>query len=253
MKIALIGRDIGYSQSGRVHEAIAATLGVPLVFDVCDVTYDRLEYAVKTLINDYDGFFVTKPYKNDVARIVSGGTGAVNVVRCCDKSTHNTDGDGFMYALERAFPGFDERVRSALILGAGGAAESATGALIKAGKKVYVLNRTLDRALKLTSKTGAELYYNEPAELVVNCTSVGRDGGDVLRSLCVLPTFDYAFDMTYGESTAFLRRCGAAGAKTASGDDMLVFQAILGDAIILRKNIDVVGVFDSVTTLLGGR
>ena len=95
------------------------------------------------------------------------------------------------------------------------------------------------------------MYVNQPAELIVNCTSLGFNGEDVLRELCVLPDFKYAFDLVYGAgNTPFLYRCGADGARTANGKDMLILQAIEGDKILLGRDWDVMSVFSKVRDIL---
>lgn len=251
MKIALLGRGISYTRSGEVHGAIAQALGAELDFSVCDVTYDILGGAVKKLIAECDGFFVTQPYKKDVGRYLPAASGgAINVVRSRDRSAINTDGDGFILAMNRVFPEWKDKVGGAVVLGAGGAAFAVCSALKREGKRVFVLDRTLKNALRLSSETGAELYYNDPAELIVNCTCVGRDGGDILRMLCVQPLFDYAFDLTYGERTQFMNRCASSGGRVSGGDGMLIYQAILGDAFIFG-NIDAEKTYDRVMKILG--
>ncbi len=253
IKCALIGCDIGYTRSPEVHRAIAAALGEEIAFDVIDVANDGLGAAVGRLLDEYDGFFVTKPYKNDVKKYLSSVDTrcGVNLVRCADRSGHNTDGVGFIRALDRAFDDWRDRVNGALVLGAGGAAYSVAESLLAAGKRVYVLNRTMLNAAKLTLALGAELYVNQPAELVVNCTSLGLHGEDVLTGLCVPPQFDYAFDLIYSPpETPFLKRCAAAGARIANGRDMLAYQAIEGDLLLLNRQADVNGVFEKVDCIL---
>lgn len=246
--IALLGRDIGYTQSPRIHDAIAQAVGVQVHTDVIDVSYDMLESAVRNAVTEYDGLYVTKPYKYDIKRYIGcDAVGAINLVRCKDRAAFNTDGVGFLRALDRNFDGRSGKVRSALILGAGGAAYSVASALISRDIKPYVLNRTLMHAVKLCAATGAELYVNQPVELAVNCTSVGADGDDVLKNLCVLPDFEYAFDLIYSDvPTPFMRRCAASGAVVQDGADMLIYQAIEGDRILFGIEADVESVYDSV-------
>ena len=75
----------------------------------------------------------------------------------------------------------------------------------------------------------------------------------MLFSLCIMPSFKYAYDLIYSPpQTPFLTRCGAAGASTANGRDMLIYQAIQGDGILLGKDLDVHGVFKEVDKLLNG-
>lgn len=251
-KVALLGRDIKYTQSPRIHGAVASALGVELEFDVADVTFDRFEREVERLLDTCDGFYVTKPYKTEAARLF-GADGAVNLVRSRDRAAFNTDGTGFVSALDRNFDGWRKSVNGALVLGAGGAAFATSKALSSLGKKVYVLNRTLRHALTLCAQTGAELYVNQPAELVVNCTSLGWNGEDVLRALCVLPSFAYAFDTVYvKEGTPFLRRCGACGARVCDGTDMLVYQAIAGDKLLFGSDADAEEVYEKTMNFLSG-
>ena len=252
LKLALLGRDIGYTKSPKIHAAIAAAIGENIEFHVADVTYDVLESTVKTLLSDFDGFFVTKPYKTDVKKYLDCDiAGGINVVRSRDKAVFNTDGDGFMRALDRNFGSWNDDVGSALVLGAGGSAYSVASSLVRAGKKVYVLNRTLMHAVKLCTAVKAELYVNQPTELAVNCTSLGTEGEDVLRSLCVLPSFKYAFDLVYARAvTPFMRRSESAGAAVANGTDMLIYQAILGDGTLLGKELDVEDVYDKAREIL---
>lgn len=255
IKLALIGYDIGYTRSPEVHRAIGEALGEGICFDVFDVAADGLDSSTEKLFGEYDGFFITKPYKNDVKRYLSvvNTKCGVNLVRCKDKAGFNTDGAGFIRALDGAFDDWRSKVNSALVLGAGGAAYSVTEALIAAGKKVYVLNRTVLNAAKLTRALGAELYVNQPAELAVNCTSLGLHGEDALTCLCVLPEFDYAYDLIYSPpETPFLRRCKAAGARTANGRDMLVYQAIEGDLLLLGRQADVNDIFIKADKILRG-
>jgi shikimate dehydrogenase len=64
----------------------------------------------------------------------------------------------------------------ALVLGAGGSARAAVWALLDAGAEVGVWNRTHARACELAEQLGARAVRRpEPADLLVNCTSVGLD------------------------------------------------------------------------------
>ena len=249
-KISVLGSGIGYTASPAVHGAIAAATGVEIACDAVDISDADLGETVKRLFAERDGFFVTKPFKFDIGRYIgSPAFGAVNVVRSRDRAAENTDGSGFMHALDRNFVGWRDRVESALVLGAGGGAWAVTSALKAVGVNVYVLNRSAVPAAKLCAATGCELYANQKTELAVNCTSVGADG-DILRSLCVIPRFEYAFDLAYRGETPFLAKCRDGGSLVANGYDMLVYQAIEGDLLLLNRQADVNGVFETVDCIL---
>ena len=253
IKAALLGRDISYTRSPSVHAEIARAMNKEMSFDVVDVPYEKLGGTVRKLLDGYDCFYITKPYKTDVREYLNEFRTdvGVNFVMSRGAVGYNTDGMGFISALDRRFDGWRKEVNAVLVLGAGGAAYAVTEALIAAGKKVYVLNRTSTHAAKLCNKLGAELYFNQPAEMIVNCTSAGLHGEDVLSGLCILPQFGYAYDLIYSpEVTPFLRRMKGAGAKVANGSDMLVFQAIEGDKIAFGITTDTQEIFSAVADKL---
>lgn len=246
-KVGLIGKDIAYTRSPLVHKAIAEAIGVDMEFDVLDVPYGRLGEAVHCCLRDYDGFFVTKPYKTEIKRFVDCEEQSVNLVRCADKRAYNTDGIGFIRALDRNFIGWRDKVTSALVLGTGGGAYAVTKALIAEGKKAYVLGRSNVNAARLAARfDGAALYANQQAELIVNCTPLGVGGEDALAAFCVLPSFEFAFDLVYCAATPFLRRNRNVGAQVADGSDMLAYQAIEGDKILLNGTFDIEKVYEHV-------
>ena len=251
-KLALIGRDIAYTKSPAVHKAITGALGVGMEFDVLDAPYDRLSEALSCLLRDYDGFFVTKPYKTEIKRFIQCDYPAINLVRCADKTGYSTDGTGFIRALDRNFRDWKNRVNAVLVLGTGGVAHAVVDSLDKAGKKVYVLGRSMINAARLVAKHhGAELYTNQSAEMIVNCTPLGTDGEDALSAFCVPPMFEYAFDVVYSDAfTPFLRRNRNSGAVVADGTDMLIYQAIEGDKILLREDFDVEQVYEATVSML---
>jgi len=110
-----------------------------------------------------------------------GGDGAI--------AAANTDAPGFLDAL-----GVSPQGMSALVLGAGGAARAVVWALREAGvREVSVWNRTPARARALASDLGARAVDRAvPAELLVNCTSVGLAAApvDAARAVEAQPAAD---------------------------------------------------------------
>src|SRR4051812_47005684 len=141
----------------------------------------------------------------------------------------NTDAPGLLAALpERWQPAG----RTALVLGAGGAARAAVYALTRAGAvRVEVWNRTPERARTLAAAQGADAVERpSPAEIIVNCTSVGlADPGatfmalplqaDRLRAgICVV-------DMVYRDGgTMLLQTARTRGADVVDGLEVLIAQ-----------------------------
>ena len=64
--------------------------------------------------------------------------------------------------------------------------------------------------------------------------------------------FEFAFDLIYDPpETPFLRRLSGAGAKTSGGLDMLVYQAIAGDKILIGEFDDDAAYAAAATALKG--
>src|SRR5262249_51606139 len=122
---------------------------------------------VKNLVkNGYVGANVTAPHKavalelsepDERARAV----GAVNTLWLEGdrlRST-NTDIEGFIGALDATAPGWDERIESAVVLGAGGAARAIVFGLLERGvTTIRIVNRTFERAVELRELFGPNLH-----------------------------------------------------------------------------------------------
>jgi shikimate dehydrogenase len=142
----------------------------------------------------------------------------------------NTDAPALIEALP-----FPVRGRAALVLGAGGSARAAIWALLDAGAEaVYVWNRTHERARVLAAELGAiATEPAKPAEILVNCTSVGLDAGDDPFKLLPLSAdglriYKCVVDLVYTEAETRLVQAARAGAvPVVDGLTLLVGQGAL--------------------------
>src|SRR5690606_16551402 len=67
----------------------------------------------------------------------------------------SADGAGVLYALAEQAPSFELKGAHVVMLGAGGAARAVAGALVEAGARLSILNRTRSRAEALAADLGA--------------------------------------------------------------------------------------------------
>ena len=158
----------------------------------------------------------------------------------------STDGMGLMLALAEQAPDLTVRGQAVVILGAGGAARAAAGALAAAGAAVRIVNRSRERAERLAADVGSSVIVTDQPEafdeavLVVNALSVRPE-----VDLAALEPGTVVMDMTYRPlETPLLAAARARGLTAVDGLAMLIgqarpsFEAILG---ISPPDIDVRG------------
>ncbi len=142
----------------------------------------------------FRGVNVTIPHKEAALELADAASDAAREIGAANTLTFeregaihadNTDAPGLIAALAGA--GWDPAGRTALVLGAGGAARAAVWALVGAGAAgVAVWNRTPERARALADQLGARAVERPgEAQIVVNCTSVGL--GDEAAPFKALP------------------------------------------------------------------
>ena len=274
-RYALIGGARGYSQFRRVHEQIADYEYVEL--DVNST--EELEAALRdTRISGYN---IANPFKVDVISYldeISDDTlraGAADVVmRLPDGRLKgfNTEMAAFRYMVEGDVEG-----KKCLILGSGGAATAAARTLkdMGAASIVIVSRDPVSAADKIiphyegglpagtgSHHSGAEpgstarlgdlyevtgynrLYMHYDAELIVNCTPVGKSPDlehspitDRRLTMRMFTNLKLAVDLIYDPyRTKFLQDARRlTGCRTKSGIEMLIYRAIASRNIWLGK------------------
>lgn len=223
-KYCVLGYGIGYTLSPLIHTAFYERLREAKAYGVEDIPPDELDAELPRLLAEYDGFNVTKPHKESVAKMLGAGH-PVNTVASDGRST-STDGIGFLLDYTSAFGTPAGRV---LILGAGGAAKSVAEALTEhTDAEIFVYNRTYEKAAQMRSDRVTAL--TEPSgkfDSVINCTSAGLKGEQASPDSLDLSGVRYAYDLIYSPAvTPFMRRAESEGAKVRGGIGMLVYQAI---------------------------
>lgn len=255
----IVGWPVEHSFSPAMHNAAFAALELDYVYVPFPVPPSNLPGAV-TAVRDLGlaGVNVTIPHKTAVLPLLdelsreARLTGAVNTIvnRSGRLIGDNTDGKGFLRSLVENAK-FLPSGKTALILGAGGAARALAIELALAGaKKLVITNRSQERAAELagfiTEKTGvkAEIvpwpagrFETIPgealleADLVVQATPLGMYPNDVSAVPLPFELFrpgQVACDLVYNPvETIFLKRAARAGATVVDGLGMLLYQGAL--------------------------
>ena len=132
------------------------------------------------------GFSVTVPFKVDVVKYLGNITREVKQIGSCNTVVRvpdmwegtNTDYYGFIRPIEEEID--DDRIKSALVIGAGGAAKAIVWALKMRNVKVMIVNRTKSKADELARLYGVGSdsldnisRYEGKVDLVVQATNMG--------------------------------------------------------------------------------
>lgn len=221
MKCGLLGEKLGHSYSPQIH----ALLG--------DYSYSLFEKQPEELENflkqgDFHGLNVTIPYKKavipylDELSPVAARLGAVNtVVRREDGSLigHNTDYFGFKTTVEAS--GLKPKGKKTLVLGSGGASNTAVAVMEEMGSQVIVVSRSSENNYD-------NLEKHRDAAIIVNATPVGMYP-NVDRSPLSLeqfPALEGVLDLIFNPArTRLLQEAEDQGLVAVNGLLMLVAQA----------------------------
>ena len=220
MKCGLLGRKLGHSYSPQIHAQLA------------DYSYELFEKEPEELENflkygDFSGINVTVPYKKDVIPFLDELTprakklGAVNtVVRREGKLIgHNTDYFGFLTMVQSS--GLDVAGKKVLVLGSGGASNTAVAVLYELGAQVIVISRSGENSYD-------NLHLHADAALLVNTTPVGMypNTGKSPVDLDLFPKLEGVLDVIYNPArTQILLEAEKRGLVAINGLLMLVAQA----------------------------
>jgi len=247
---AVLGHPIGHSLSPVMHNASFQALARDAIYLALDVAPERLSTVLSAMGDmGFCGVNLTIPHKEVAFRSLSlldtsaKLFGAVNTVEFTPDGPkgHNTDGWGFLQAVQEAF---DTTVadKDIFVLGSGGAGR--TVALMSAysgAKSVTVSDLDFERSQtvvheieKLETQTTAgccgsaeeSVARARVADMVIQATPVGMRSEDhsPLPPEAFIPT-QLVFDLIYMfPETAFLRTASEQGAQISNGLGMLLHQ-----------------------------
>lgn len=220
MKCGLLGRKLGHSYSPQIHAHLG---GYP--YTLFEKEPEEIESFLKT--GDFTGINVTVPYKKTVIPYLDQLTevaqkmGAVNTIVRRDGKLigHNTDPFGFLTMLKSS--GLQVAGKKVLVLGSGGASNTAVAVLKDLGALAVVISRSGENNYK-------NLDLHRDASVIVNCTPVGMypNPGISPVDLSCFPHLEGVLDLIYNPArTKLLQDANARGLVAVNGLLMLVAQA----------------------------
>lgn len=251
-KYFVLGNPVSHSQSPRIHGLFAEQTGEKLRYERLLVRLDGLDVVLRDLKSKgAQGCNITVPFKEQAYQLCEQRTPrakwaqAGNTISFAGEQMiiDNTDGVGLVRDMvENA--GVTLADKRILLLGAGGAAAGALGALLDSQAAALVIaNRTSERAVRLVASHRAYAQQVAPAtrleaatlydlpqlgafDVIINATSSSLDGAPLQLAPSLLQRDAWVYDMMYGPAAAdFLQAARAQGANTRDGLGMLVEQA----------------------------
>ncbi len=251
-RLAVLGYPVAHSASPRLHQPALDAFSINASYVRLEVTPGELSQAFRLMRElGFLGCNVTVPHKFEAMACCTNVSlqaqllGAVNTVVFSDNGSfgYNTDGPGFIAAIEEAFAIKASQLHT-LILGAGGGAGQAiaTQCCLEKPTKLTLVNRSLEKIDTLAARLrnlspGTEiqtLTLTDPelkrschhADLILQTSSLGLKADDpkVIPDDYFLP-HHCAYDTIYKPAeTRFLESARKAGCKTDNGLSLLIHQ-----------------------------
>ena len=220
MECGLLGRKLGHSYSPQIHALLGA-----YSYRLMELEPEAVGPFLKA--GAFTGLNVTIPYKKTVIPYLDALSpeakrlGAVNTILRREGRLigHNTDYFGFRYLVEKS--GLHAAGKKALVLGSGGASNTASAVLEELGARVVVISRTGENNYQNLSR-------HADAAVIVNATPVGMYPNTGIRPLDLgqFPGLEGVLDAIYNPArTQILLDAERRGLTAVNGLWMLVAQA----------------------------
>ncbi len=264
--LGLIGYPLGHTISPLLHNYSLNENNLNYIYLPFPVENDKLADAITGFkaIN-FRGLNVTIPHKESVIPLldnidpIAKKIGAVNTI-LNDKGIltgYNTDVTGLIRMIEED-GNFNIKGKTAMLIGAGGAARAAGIALLEEGiSELYLLNRTASKAENLTAEWKehyplASIYYGslnpdsyksyiDSVELLIDTTPRGMEPNvDVPPVITTeyLHSNMLVVDLVYNpKETTLIKAAKSAHADYLNGMGMLLYQGI--DSFKIWTGIDI--------------
>ncbi|MFS0561788.1 shikimate dehydrogenase [Terribacillus sp. 179-K 1B1 HS] len=247
LKLGLIGHPVEHSLSPWIHTQFMEQAGIDGEYKLYPIEPDVFDKKITALMQSgIDGFNITVPYKQRIIPFLdeldpdAAKIGAVNTaVRKNGKWIgYNTDGSGYVRALEQIMP--SKESLHVLMLGAGGAARGIYRALVTHGLRyVDIANRTASKAEELLELQEPETISKTMTlqeaqqqladyDVIIHTTSVGMspNAEEQIIPLTNLKPKAVVSDIVYKPiETQLLHTAKQQEALIHHGHSMLLYQA----------------------------
>lgn len=246
----IIGHPLRFCLTTPVMNTVSKELGLNLHFETVDLLPEDLPKVMEELkTGKLSGLIATMPFKTPSIEFLDESSDEVKEINAVNLILsesgklhgHNTDWIGAVGALKSVSPILKDK--KVLILGAGGAARSASYGLKKEGANVMVWNRTPEKAKEYAERMGITWVEDlnelkELPEIIINATAVSNfDRQKTLIPFALWQNAEVAMDAVYGKTSLFLEEAKAMRIKNIiSGEIWFLNQVFSTYKIITGKD-----------------
>ncbi|PIP15653.1 MAG: shikimate dehydrogenase [bacterium (Candidatus Ratteibacteria) CG23_combo_of_CG06-09_8_20_14_all_48_7] len=269
--VALFGYPVRHSLSPVFQNAAFHAAGIDAIYLCYEVPPQQLKEAVRAIRTlNFLGANLTVPHKEMVIPFLNGVSslarkiGSVNTIinKKGKLIGETTDGAGFLRSLKDEL-GITVKGKKVFLVGTGGAGRALAFSLVEAGSRVYLTNRTGEKAERLSLALNRSypkvktrtvpfgerkpFLQKEGIDLLINATSIGLKEKELgLFSGDDLPEDLVVCDLIYNRKTELLRTAEKRGLKTLNGLGMLIYQGAISFELWTGKTAPVQAMFDAV-------
>ena len=255
----VVADPVAHSLSPVVHNAALAAADIDAVYLPFRVPAEQIDAFLQSASRwPLSGLSVTIPHKESVLKHATQpdelvkSIGAANTLAFSPDgvAAFNTDATAAVESLlaaladhepedaegrDRKSGAASQALKTALVLGAGGAARAVAFGLRQRGVDVTVTSRTLERSRQIATEVGCKAVdwnarYRVAHDCIVNATPVGMhpDVNETPFSKDHLRPYMVVFDTVYNpENTLFVKEARSLGCRIVTGVDMFVRQAAI--------------------------
>lgn len=237
----LLGKNIGYSKSPKIHNNYYEENNIPFFYELFDIEEKEiLNFINNVKKNNIIGFNVTIPYKKVIMKYLedvvypADKIGAVNTVVLTESGFigYNTDYYGFIESLR--LNDINLQGKKALIVGNGGTAMCVNEALWEMEiNTIHMISRNPVKAKEEFNSINNFFGLEEEVDfsqynIIINCTPLG---GENYKGVSPIKLENVnkdliLYDLNYSPlKTKFLLEGEALGARILNGELMLKLQA----------------------------
>ena len=247
----VVADPVAHSLSPAVHNAACRAAGIDAVYIPFRVPADQLDEFLTTATRwPLAGLSVTIPHKEAVLAKCTRQDDLVKAIGAANTLTFTPDGiaaantdavaaveslAAVLAETEQLAGGDGLGVKTALVLGAGGAARAVAFGLKQRGVEVTIAARTPERGKKVATDVGCKLVdwsarHRMPHDCIVNATPIGMhpDVDATPFDKEHFRPYMVVFDTVYNpENTLLIKEARGAGCRVVTGVEMFVRQAAI--------------------------